>query len=78
MDSLIYAHHPGQFWSPDSNSKVATKKGKTIFVEIIYDLTYSLPKPFLEYEGQQSCSNLHNHDFDNCYIDVCIAPEILK
>ena len=69
IDSLVYLHHPGQFWHPDSNSKIATKTKQLIFMEIIHDLAYSLELP-QQYKGQNNCTNAYNLDLNTCFYDV--------
>ena len=43
MNSVIFAHHHGQFYNPDTNSKVAIELGKKLFIEMIHDVS---SKPF--------------------------------
>ena len=39
MNSVIFAHHHGQFYNPDTNSKVAIELGKKLFIEMIHDVS---------------------------------------
>ena len=41
-ESLIYAHHHGQFFDPDTNSKVAVKLGQRLFMEVIHDVSLKI------------------------------------
>ena len=41
-ESLIYAHHHGQFFDPDTNSKVAVKLGQRLFMEVIHDVSLNI------------------------------------
>ena len=51
MNSVIFAHHHGQFYNPDTNSKVAIELGKKLFIEMIHDVSkhtcHYLPKILL-------------------------------
>ena len=39
MKSLVYAHHYGQFFDPDTNSKVSIKMGQMLFMDVIHDVS---------------------------------------
>ena len=68
MDALVYVHHQGQFRHPDSISKIFLQTTKKNFIEIFYDLTYSLPTIF---DGnKQNCKQYNNHSFDYCMANV--------
>ena len=53
MNSVIFAHHHGQFYNPDTNSKVAIELGKKLFIEMIHDVSkntsHYLPKILSSY-----------------------------
>ena len=69
MDTYIYVHHPGQYWNPDSQSKVSLKTKQKNFMEIFYDHTYSLPMK-LE-ENKLTCKEYKkNYSLDYCMTDV--------
>ena len=42
MNSVVFAHHHGQFYNTDTNSKLSVKIGKKLFIEMIHDVS----KPF--------------------------------
>ena len=68
MDTLIYVHHKGQYWEPDATSKVALKTGQKNFIEIFYDLTYSLP---MILDGNKpTCDEYKTNSFDHCLVEV--------
>ena len=68
MDALVYVHLQGQFCHPDSMSKIFLQTTKKNFIEIFYDLTYSLPTIF---DGnKQNCKQYNNHSFDYCMANV--------
>ena len=73
MDTYIYVHHKGQFWNPDSKSKVSIKTKQMNFMEIFYDIYYSIP---MGLDGnKKTCGEYSkkNSSFDNCLTNVSIA-----
>ena len=69
IDSYVYACYPGVFTYPDSKSKVPLKKGEKLFVDIVYESTYLLPK--FEKNGLRSCFlQSQNMTFDDCFQEV--------
>ena len=69
MGSLIYVHHRGQFLNLDTTSKIQTELGQVMFTEVLYDMTYSLPK-ILNEENGTTCSDEYNDNLDTCIVDV--------
>ena len=67
MDTLIYVHHYGHYWLPDSTSKVAIKTKQKNFMELFYDLTYSLP---IALHNKQICGEYKEYSFDHCVNEV--------
>ena len=68
MDALVYVHHQGQYWHPDSTSKIFLQTTKNNFIEIFYDLTYSLP---IMFNGNKLiCKQYNNYSFDYCMANV--------
>ena len=69
MDTYIYVHHPGQYWNPDSQSKVSLKTKQKNFMEIFFDHTYTLPKKL---EGNKATCRQYNKNYslDYCMTDV--------
>ena len=67
MDTLIYVHHYGHYWLPDSTSKVAIKTKQMNYIELFYDLTYSLP---IALHPNQICGEYKNNSFDQCVDEV--------
>ena len=67
MDTLIYVHHYGHYWLPDSTSKVAIKTKQMNFIELSYDLTYSLPNAL---HHNQKCGEYKSNSFDQCVNEV--------
>ena len=82
MQSLVYVHPKGQFLSADTIDKVQVELGSETFTNIIYEVTYSLPKPqksnvlkslqkaTLRKKKDLSCTNALHYDLDMCIIDV--------
>ena len=68
MDTLIYVHHTGQYWLPDTTSKVALKTGQKNFIEIFYDLTYSLS--MILNGNKPTCDEYKINSFDHCLVEV--------
>ena len=70
MDTLVYVHHEDQAWHPDSTSKINLRIKEKNYIEIFYDLTYSLP---ITNDGnKQTCQKYNTHSFDYCFADVRI------
>ena len=67
MNALVYVHHQGQFLHPDSASKIFLQTTTKNFIEIYYDLTYSLPITF--YGNKEICKQYDNY-FDYCMANV--------
>ena len=82
MQSLVYVHPKGQFLSADTIDKVQVELGSETFTNIIYEVTYSLPKPQksnvlkslqkanLRKKKDLGCTNALHYDLDTCIIDV--------
>ena len=82
MQSLVYVHPKRQFLSVDTIDKVQVELGSEIFTNIIYEVTYSLPKPqksnvlkslhkaSLRKKKDFGCTNELHYDLDMCIIDV--------
>ena len=68
MDALIYIHHEGQKLLPDSTSKISMKTKKKYYIELLYDLTYSIPTR--TYGNRQNCRQYTEHPFDYCIANV--------
>ena len=68
MDALVYVHHQGQFLHPDSASKIFLQTTTKNFIEIYYDLTYSLP--IILHENKQICKQYNGYSFDYCIANV--------
>ena len=68
MDSLVYVHHDGQRLLPDSKSRIASKIKEKNFIELLYDLTYSVPTK--TYGKNQTCQQYNEHSFDYCIANV--------
>ena len=68
MDALVYVHHQGQFRHPDSISKIFLQTTKNNFIEIFYDLTYSLP--IILHGNKQICKQYNDYSFDYCIANV--------
>ena len=68
MDSLVYVHHDGQRLLPDSKSRIASKIKEKNFIELLYDLTYSVPTK--TYGKKQTCQQYNEHSFDYCIANV--------
>ena len=73
MNLYVYFHHPGQFWSLDSTSKLYTVKGRKHFM----DMTYSIMKNTLKSESTIPCSDETNSEFDNCFYQS-IAQDLMN
>ena len=71
MNLFIYFHHPGQFLSMDTKSKLYTLKGRKHFM----DMTYSIMKNTLKSESTIPCSGETNFEFDNCFYQA-IAQDL--
>ena len=74
MDTMIYVHHHGHWWLPDTTSKVAIKTKQKNFIELFYDLTYSLP---IALHHNQTCGEYENNSFDQCVNEVSRLKNIL-
>ena len=62
-----------KFWNPDSKSKVSIKTKQMNFMEIFYDIYYSIP---MGLDGnKKTCGEYSkkNSSFDNCLTNVSIA-----
>ena len=82
MQSLVYVHPKGQFLSADTIDKMQVELGSETFTNIIYEVTYSLPKPqkSIDFKSFQKanlrkqkdlgCTNELNYNLDMCIIDV--------
>ena len=68
MDALVYVYHEGQSLLPDSTSKISLKTKKKYYIELLYDLTYSIPTK--TYENKQTCRQYNKHSFDYCLTNV--------
>ena len=73
MNLYIYFHHPGQFLSVDTKSKLYTLKGHSHFV----DMTYSIMKNTLKSESPIPCSDETDFDYDNCFYQA-IAQDLMN
>ena len=71
MNLYVYFHHPGQFLSIDTKSKLYTLKGRNHFM----DMTYSIMKNTLKSESTIPCSGDTNFEFDNCFYQA-IAQDL--
>ena len=71
MNLYVYFHHPGQFLSIDTKSKLYTLKGRNHFM----DMTYSIMKNTLRSESTIPCSGDTNFEFDNCFYQA-IAQDL--
>ena len=82
MNLYIYFHHPGQFLSIDTKSKLYTLKGHKLFM----DMTYSIMENTLKSESPIPCSDETDFEFDNCFYQAigqdlmnefnCVVPFI--
>ena len=73
MNLYIYFHHPGQFLSIDTVSKLFTHKGQRQFIS----MTYSIMENTLKSESIIPCSDETNFEFDNCF-DQTIAQDLIN
>ena len=73
MNLYIYFHHPGQFLSIETKSKLYTKKGQKHYV----DLTYFIMENTLKSESTIPCSEETNFEFDHCF-DQAIANDLMN
>ena len=71
INLYVYFHHPGQFLSIDTKSKLFTLKGHKFFM----DMTYSIMENTLKSESPIPCSDETNFEFDNCF-DQAIAQDL--
>ena len=69
MDTLVYVHHHGMYWLPDTTTKVAMDTKQMNFIELFYDLTYTLPLDSHE-EDHQKCEEYKINSFDYCINEV--------
>ena len=82
MNLYVYFHHPGQFLSIDTKSKLYTLKGHKFFM----DMTYSIMGNTLKSESPIPCSDETDFEFDNCFYQAigqdlmnefnCVVPFI--
>ena len=63
MNLYIYFHHPGQFLSIDTKSKLYALKGRSYFM----DMTYSITENTLQRESTIPCSGGTDFEFDDCF-----------
>ena len=70
MDAFVYVHHKGQAWHPDSTSKINLRIKEKIYIEIFYDLIYSLP--ITNQGNKKSCQQYNEYSFDYCFANVRI------
>ena len=68
MDAVVFVHHEGQRLLPDSNSKISLKIKKKYYIELFYDLTYSIPSK--TYGNKQTCQQYNKQSFDDCMANV--------
>ena len=70
MDAFVYVHHEGQAWHPDSTSKINLRIKEKNYIEIFYDLIYSLP--ITNHGNKKSCQQYNEYSFDYCFANVRI------
>ena len=73
MNLYIYFHHPGQFLSIDTKSKLYALKGHNHFI----DMTYSITENTLKNEGTIPCSDQTDFEYDNCFYQA-IAQDLMN
>ena len=84
MNGLIYFQHNGQFYKPDTNSKVPLIRGKKLYIETVHDITHFYPKyrhntkTNAEHAYKMSCDPKLDLNYDRCVIDVRFFFRILN
>ena len=63
LHSLLYVHHPGQFFMIDSDAKVPILMKETTYLNTQHDVVYS--RPTIGYRGL-SCDPAMDRFFDLC------------
>ena len=44
IDSFVFVHHPGQFTSSNSKTKIPAAKGTKMFMDLTHEVTNDMPK----------------------------------
>ena len=73
MATLIFLHHDGQFLlKGTADTKVATIKGKKLYIETVHDLTYSYHPKYREFRNKSRlvCDPFMNFNYDICLKQV--------
>ena len=73
MNLYVYFHHPGQFRSIDTKSKLYTRKGQKLFM----DMTYSIMENTLKSKSHIPCSDETDFEFDKCFYQA-IAQDLMN
>ena len=76
MESWVFGHFIGQFFYPDTSSKVTLKMGQKIYITTNFETVYSIPKK--DKNGHLDCYEHHvNESLDDCFIKVSLECNLI-